>query len=68
MKALLQAAGQAEPPALSAEQFARFCTFFHGHTGILFNEQKRYFVERRVQERIRATGSEGFRDLARPPA
>ena len=62
MDAVLQAPGQTEPPTLSAEQFARFCTFFHGHTGILFNEQKRYFVERRVQERIRATGSEGFRD------
>jgi chemotaxis protein methyltransferase CheR len=49
-------------PALSAEEFARFCAFFYRHTGILFSEQKRYFVERRVQERIRATGSEGFRD------
>ncbi len=62
MDALLQSPGNTEPPVLSADQYARFCTFFHGHTGILFNEQKRYFVERRVQERIRATGSEGFRD------
>lgn len=48
--------------ALSSEEFARFCAFFYRHTGIQFNEQKRYFVERRVQDRIRATGSEGFQD------
>lgn len=49
-------------PALSAEEFARFCSFFYRYTGIQFGEQKRYFVERRVLDRIRATGSERFRD------
>ncbi len=62
MDAALQAPNQHAPPVLSAEEFARFCSFFYRHTGIQFNEQKRYFVERRVQDRIRATGSEGFRD------
>ncbi len=52
----------ATQPTLSAEEFARFCAVFYRHTGIQFSEQKRYFVERRVQDRIRATGSEGFRD------
>jgi chemotaxis protein methyltransferase CheR len=62
MDAALQGSEQAAQPVLSGEEFARFCAFFYRHTGILFNEQKRYFVERRVQDRIRATGSEGFRD------
>ena len=56
-----QAGHDAQPP-LSAEEFARFCSFFYRHTGILFGEQKRYFVERRIQDRIRVTRSEGFRD------
>ena len=47
---------------LSAEEYAKFCAFFYRHTGIQFSDQKRYFVERRVQDRIRATGSDGFRD------
>ena len=65
MDAVAASAGSqdaAPQPTLSAEEFARFCSFFYRHTGILFGEPKRYFVERRVQERMRATGSEGFRD------
>ena len=58
----LPPAADTAQPALSAEEFARFCGFFYRHSGILFTEAKRYFVERRIQERIRATGSEGFRD------
>jgi chemotaxis protein methyltransferase CheR len=62
MEALLRAADHDVQPALSPEQFARFCDFFYHHTGILFGESKRYFVERRVLDRIRASGSEDFRD------
>jgi chemotaxis protein methyltransferase CheR len=48
--------------AVTTEEFAKFSEFFYRHTGIMFNEQKRYFVERRILDRIRSTGSEGFRD------
>jgi chemotaxis protein methyltransferase CheR len=56
----LQPARDAAPPPLSADEFARFCSFFYRHTGIVFGEPKRAFVERRLQERIRATGADGF--------
>jgi chemotaxis protein methyltransferase CheR len=58
----MDAAATLPEQALSIEEYARFCDFFYRQTGILFSEQKRYFVERRVQERIRACGAEGFRD------
>jgi chemotaxis protein methyltransferase CheR len=48
--------------SLTREEFARFCEYFYRQTGILFNEQKRYFVERRILDRIAATGSTNFRD------
>jgi chemotaxis protein methyltransferase CheR len=51
-----------ESLGVSAEEYARFCEFFYRKTGILFNEQKRYFVERRILDRIRLTGSDGFRE------
>ena len=62
MDAVAQSSGHDTQPSLTTEEFARFCSFFYRHTGILFSEQKRYFVERRIQDRIRVTRSEGFRD------
>jgi chemotaxis protein methyltransferase CheR len=47
---------------LTQAELARFTEFFYRHTGILFGEQKRYFVERRILERIAATNSENFCD------
>ena len=66
MAAVMAAAGtrsaDSAPAPLTREDYARFCDFFYRHTGITFNEQKRYFVERRINDRIAATGSDGFRD------
>ncbi len=42
-------------PCLSAQEFAKLCEFFYRKTGILFNENKRYFVERRIFERMEET-------------
>jgi chemotaxis protein methyltransferase CheR len=42
------------------EEFRRLCEFLYRHTGIIFNETKRYYVERRVLERMVATGAESF--------
>ena len=50
----------AEPEALSPEAFRRLCEFLYRRTGMVFTEAKRYFVERRVHDRIAATGSVTF--------
>ncbi|MFZ1107272.1 MAG: protein-glutamate O-methyltransferase CheR [Rhodomicrobium sp.] len=49
-------------PAISPQEFAKFCEFFYRKTGIIFSESKRYFVERRVLERMEATQSPTFRE------
>ena len=50
----------AEYPALSEEEFRRLCEFLYRRTGMVFTEAKRYYVERRVVERMTATGSSSF--------
>jgi chemotaxis protein methyltransferase CheR len=49
-------------PALTDEDFQHFAEFFYQRTGILFAANKRYFVDRRLQERILKSGRETFRD------
>jgi chemotaxis protein methyltransferase CheR len=56
--------GQFDDPALlaiSEEEFLRFQDFFYRKTGIVFGSPKRYFVDRRLVDRIAATGSSGLR-------
>jgi chemotaxis protein methyltransferase CheR len=48
--------------AISAADFLKFRDYFHRKTGIHFDETKRYFVDKRLQDRIDATGATGFRD------
>jgi chemotaxis protein methyltransferase CheR len=45
---------------VTAEEFSRLCEFLYRRTGMVFTETKRYYVERRVQERMKATGSQSF--------
>ncbi len=40
----------------SEEEYRRFCDFFHARTGIQLGEGKRYFVDRRVAERMSIGG------------
>ena len=47
---------------ISEDDFRRFCEYFYRRTGIQFGANKRYFVDKRLIERIRQTGSLGFRD------
>jgi chemotaxis protein methyltransferase CheR len=47
---------------MTDEEFAKFCEFFYRKTGIQFQEGKKYYVERRIADRIEKTGSESFRD------
>jgi chemotaxis protein methyltransferase CheR len=56
-------AGAATPPVpITAEDVQRFCEFLYRRTGLSFSEGKRYFIDRRLDERIAATGSSSFRD------
>ncbi len=49
-----------EPTSVTGEEFQRLCDFLYRRTGMIFTESKRYYVERRVIERIRATGTATF--------
>ncbi len=48
--------------AITEEQFLKFREFYYRKTGTYFDDSKRYFVDKRLIERIKATESEGFRD------
>jgi chemotaxis protein methyltransferase CheR len=52
----------ADFPALTEEEFRRLCEFLYRRTGMVFTESKRYYVERRVIERMTTTGSQSFAD------
>lgn len=47
---------------ISLEEFQKFREFFYRKTGIQFDDNKRYFVDKRLVERIEATGSDNFRN------
>jgi chemotaxis protein methyltransferase CheR len=40
------------PPVLSAADLARVCDFMYRRTGMLFGESKRYYIDRRLAERM----------------
>jgi chemotaxis protein methyltransferase CheR len=46
---------------ISEEDFRKFREYFYRKTGIQFENSKRYFVDKRLAERIKATNSENFR-------
>ena len=52
--------GDGAEPSITADEFARLCDFFYRRTGIIFTEAKRYYVERRIFDRMAATGSTSF--------
>jgi chemotaxis protein methyltransferase CheR len=45
---------------IDAEEYRRLCDYLYRHTGMVFTEVRRYFVERRVEDRMIATGSSSF--------
>ncbi len=47
---------------ISEEDFLKFREFFYRKTGIYFEESKRYFVDKRLVERLAATGTASFRE------
>jgi chemotaxis protein methyltransferase CheR len=48
--------------SITTEDFLKFREFFYRKTGIQFEDSKRYFVDKRLLERIAATGSGSFRN------
>lgn len=48
--------------SMTVEEYAKFIEFFYRKTGIQFQDNKRYYVERRIIERMEKTKSESFRD------
>jgi chemotaxis protein methyltransferase CheR len=48
-----------DPIPATEEEFSRLCEFLYRRTGMIFTETKRYYVERRMFERMQATGA-GF--------
>ena len=49
------------PLAISEEDFRKFQEFFYRKTGIQFEKSKRYFVDKRLLERMEANGCGSFR-------
>lgn len=45
---------------LSPDDLQRFCEFLYRRTGMTFGESKRYYIDRRVGERMAATGDASF--------
>jgi chemotaxis protein methyltransferase CheR len=59
---MTQAAAQKIELAISDEDFLRFREFFYRKTGIMFADNKRYFVDKRLRERMIACNLPGFRE------
>jgi len=49
-------------PTITDEDFQKFREFFYRKTGIQFDSSKRYFVDKRLLERMEATGNAVFRN------
>jgi chemotaxis protein methyltransferase CheR len=47
--------------AIDEAEFQKFREYFYRRTGIFFEDDKRYFVDKRLIERVQATGAENFR-------
>lgn len=47
-------------PQITEEEFRRLADFLYRRTGMVFTETKRYYVDRRISERIIATASQSF--------
>ncbi|WP_114947166.1 CheR family methyltransferase [Microvirga calopogonii] len=52
--------GKGSGTSLSPDEIRRLCEFLYGRTGMIFGESKRYYIERRVADRMAATGTRTF--------
>jgi chemotaxis protein methyltransferase CheR len=49
-------------PEISVDDFEKFRDFFYRKTGIFFDDAKRYFVDKRLLQRMEETGHRSFRE------
>ena len=49
-------------PPLSREELQRLCDFLYRRTGMSYGEGKRYYIERRVAQRVAQSGAASFSD------
>jgi chemotaxis protein methyltransferase CheR len=49
-----------EAPFLSADDLERLCAFVYAATGMMFGESKRYYIDRRVAQRMDSAGVTSF--------
>src|SRR5271168_63190 len=61
-QALMSSTDETAVPVLAAEELRQFTDFLYRQTGMLFGENKRYYIDRRVSERRVATGLACFPD------
>lgn len=54
--AMPRTAGSSQPAVVTDEEFARFCEFIYRRTGLSYGEAKRYFIDRRILERVERSG------------
>jgi chemotaxis protein methyltransferase CheR len=52
--------GDPSSPPLTADELRRLSDFLYRRTGMIFGESKRYYIERRIADRIAATDSRSF--------
>jgi chemotaxis protein methyltransferase CheR len=52
--------GEAGVPTLSAGDLQAFCDFLYRRTGMSYGETKRYYIERRLADRMAAAGTKSF--------
>jgi chemotaxis protein methyltransferase CheR len=57
----MRASALSRRTTISDADFLKFRDYFYRKTGIHFDDSKRYFVDKRLVERIEATGAEDFR-------
>jgi chemotaxis protein methyltransferase CheR len=53
-------AAVADSAPITHEEYRRLCDFLYRRTGMIFNESRRYFVDRRVADRMEITGATSF--------
>jgi len=49
-----------KPGDITEVQFRQLCEFLYRETGLTYDEPKRYYIERRVKERMLASGKSSF--------
>lgn len=52
--------GRPEMPAFSDDDLRRFCEFLYQRTGISYSETKRFYIERRLIDRMEQVGTRSF--------